>query len=251
MTDTIDRFTPTQRPAERTVMFQRWSQLLFLHWEVPADALRRLIPPALTLDTFEGKAYIGLVPFTMSGIRPVWSPAVPGLSAFHEINVRTYVHHQGQNPGVWFFSLDAANTVAVRLARALFKLPYYRAAMSLRQRPGEAGGEEITYTTERLFPPPTPAAASLRYTPCSGIQPARPGTLDYFLAERYLLYTTAGERLYRGQVYHTPYPLQRAVLHDLSENLIAVAGIARPDTEPIVHYALEVRVRIYRLHRIL
>src|SRR5260221_10378586 len=105
VSDPIDRVTPTQRPADRTVMRHRWAELLFLHWIVPQEQLRQVLPPGLELDTFEGNAYIGLIPFTMTGIRPTWTPAFPPLSAFHETNVRTYVHRNGKNPGVWFFSL--------------------------------------------------------------------------------------------------------------------------------------------------
>src|SRR2546425_10260967 len=122
--DSIDRLSPTLRPNGRRAMFQRWADLLFLHWIVPADQITPLLPPVLTLDTFEGHAYIGLVPFTMTGVRPVWAPPVAPLSDFHETNVRTYVHLKGRDPGVWFFSLDAANTIAVRIARAVCKLPY-------------------------------------------------------------------------------------------------------------------------------
>src|SRR4051812_19283047 len=107
----IDRIAPTHRPSGRTVMRQNWSDLLFLHWEVPVEALRLLLPPGVELDTFEGRAYVGLVPFTMTGVRPTLLPAFPPLSNFHETNVRTYVHFQGRDPGVWFFSLDAANSI--------------------------------------------------------------------------------------------------------------------------------------------
>ena len=106
----IDRLAPTRRPNGRIVMRQQWRDLLFLHWEVPAALLQSLTPAELTLDTFDGKAYVGLVPFTMRNVRPVWSPSVPPLSNFHETNVRTYVHYKGRGPGVWFFSLDAANS---------------------------------------------------------------------------------------------------------------------------------------------
>ena len=133
MTAAIDRHAPTLRPAGWPVMRQRWSELLFLHWPVPVEALRPLIPPQLQVDTHEGVAYVGLVPFLMSGVRPLWAPPVRGLSRFPEVNVRTYVHLNGKDPGVWFFSLDAANAAAVRIARALFHLPYYFARMGIEK----------------------------------------------------------------------------------------------------------------------
>ena len=117
-------------------MVQRWAELGFLHWEVELDVLCSLLPPGLTLDTFQGKAYIGLVPFTMTGVRPVGIPPFPPLSNVHEVNVRTYVHLNGANPGVWFFSLDAASELAVQAARHGYKLPYFRADMRAEWRGG-------------------------------------------------------------------------------------------------------------------
>src|SRR4029079_6984491 len=127
----MDRIAPTVRPDDRPAGFQRWRTLLFLHWEVPAEAIAALIPEGLSVDTFEGRAYIGVVPFTMRDVSPWWSPSVPGISNFHELNVRTYVHKGGENPGVWFFSLDAASSIAVIAARAGWHLPYHRASMEL------------------------------------------------------------------------------------------------------------------------
>src|SRR4051812_9056703 len=126
MTSDIDRVTPTLRAScpRARAMVQSWRHLLFVHWEVPLEILRPLVPSSLTIDTFDGKALIGLVPFTMQGIRLAYLPPVPGTTAFHETNLRTYVHRSGRDPGVWFFSLDAANALAVKVARALFHLPY-------------------------------------------------------------------------------------------------------------------------------
>lgn len=239
----IDRVAPTRRPPGRTVMFQNWSELSFLHWSIPPDQIRPLLPPGLELDTFEGRAYVGLVPFTMTGVRPVWSPSVPGLSSFHETNVRTYVHYQGQNPGVWFFSLDAANIPAVRIARTLWKLPYHFARMRLVVSNGE-----IDYHSERLWPEPVPARCSVRIRPVGPVTPALVDTLEHFLAERYLLYAYARSRLYCGQVNHTPYPLQTAELLSLDETLLQAAGLKRPDLPPLVHYSQGVQVRIFPLH---
>jgi uncharacterized protein YqjF (DUF2071 family) len=261
VSESMDRLAPTRRPNERIVMFQNWSELLFLHWVVPAQQIIPHLPPGLELDTFEDRAYVGLVPFTMTGVRPVWSPSVPPLSDFHETNVRTYVHHNGSNPGVWFFSLDAANGIAVRIARALWKLPYHYAYMQMEKRTkflpagddSETNTEKrkermiIDYKTERLWPGPLPGRCEVRYSPTGTVSSATPGTLEHFLAERYILYAYADGRLLSGQVHHTPYPLQTATVHDLDENLLAAAGIARPDDPPIAHYASGVSVDIFPL----
>jgi uncharacterized protein YqjF (DUF2071 family) len=250
----IDRVTPTLCPADRMVMRQNWYDLTFLHWAVPVEQLRPLIPSELEIDTYEGRAYVGLVPFTMREVRPVWAPPFPPLSNFHETNIRTYVHLRGHDPGVWFFSLDAANAMAVRIARGVWKLPYHYARMKLTHETDASTGNgsgaiapTIVYESERLWPTPLPATCALRCTPDGPVRPAEVGTLEHFLAERYLLYAYRDGRLYRGQVHHTPYPLQTATVHSLSENLMATAGIVRPDTAPLAHYAAEVRVRIFGL----
>ncbi len=136
MTQAPPRKFPISSPQPargRIVMRQQWRDLLFLHWEVSPAQLRALLPAELTLDTFEGKAYVGLVPFTMRNVHPIWSPSIPPLSHFHETNVRTYAQCKGHDPGVWFFSLDAANAIAVQIARAWFKLPYYYARMEMQK----------------------------------------------------------------------------------------------------------------------
>ncbi len=244
----IDRVSPTQRPVGRAVMRQRWADLLFLHWPVAPQTLQPLLPPGLTVDTFGGSAYVGLVPFTMTGVRPVWAPSVRWLSDFHETNVRTYVHVEGRNPGVWFFSLDAASAIAVRIARAAWKLPYHYARMSLTREEGDGPEPIIRYASERLWPGPLPASCSVRCTPSGVAAPAAAGTREHFLAERYILYADAGGRLFSGRVHHPPYPLQSAQVHDLDETLVAGAGIARPPGKPpLAHYASEVRVRVFPL----
>jgi uncharacterized protein len=248
--ETIDRITPTRRPNDRVVMRQTWQSLLFLHWRIAPEAIQALLPPGLTVDTFDGAAYIGLIPFTMRDVRPVWSPSVPGLSHFHEVNVRTYVHRDGQNPGVWFFSLDAANSIAVRIARALWHLPYHFARMNLQR-----DGGTVRYSSERLWPAPTPGNCEIHWQPTGTPQAAEPGTLDFFLAERYLLYAFARQKLHCGQVYHTPYPLQSATLTHLDESLVSAAGLDAARSEggqknPLVHYAAGVQVEIFPLREI-
>ena len=225
-------------------MHQRWAELGFLHWPVSVAAVRDLVPRALTIDTFEGQAFVGLVPFTVSGARPMLMPPLPWVSDFHEVNVRTYVHRDGAEPGVWFFSLDAANPVVVAAARALFRLPYHHARMEMDV---DAGG--IDFSSERASDPR--AACGLRYEPVGTPVPAAVGTLEHFLAERYLLYTESGGRLFQAQVHHEPYPLQPARAELRRETLVAAAQIARPDTPPpLVHFAREVNVEIFGLDEI-
>ncbi|WP_254053575.1 YqjF family protein [Singulisphaera sp. GP187] len=230
-------------------MRQDWSFLLFLHWEVPAESLRPLLPPGLELDLYQGRAYVGLVPFTMSGVRPVGIPPFPWLSRYHETNVRTYVHVDGRDPGVWFFSLDAANPLAVIAARAWFHLPYHHARMRLTHESPGAGTTPgaISYSSERLWPGPKPATHTIRCMPKGPITPAESGTLEHFLVERYLLYAAHRGRLHRGQVHHTPYPLQQADVTALDESLLAAAGIVRPDVPPLAHFSRGVRVEVFPL----
>ena len=241
--DDIDRISPARRPNDRVVMSQNWRNLLFLHWRVPAPALQSLVPSGLTIDTFQGEAYVGLVPFTMRDIHPTGLPTWPPLSNFHEVNVRTYVHRGGNDPGVWFFSLDAANLAGVSIARALFKLPYYFARMRM-----ETTDTATTYVSERLGTQRARAHCALTYTPLGNPAPAIPGTLDHFLLERYILYSNNQSRLLRGQVHHLPYLVSSAAISSLDETLIAAAGITVPMCAPIVHYSAGVDVSVFPLY---
>lgn len=245
----IDRLAPSQRPARRAVMRQNWRDLLFIHWPIRPEALKPLIPPPLELDLFEGTAYVGLIPFTMTGVRPVGLPPVAGLSNFHETNVRTYVRVGDRDPGVWFFNLEAANTVAVWLARRLFHLPYHYARMFLEHEAVAPGGQpsSILYAGTRRWPGPLPASYSVRATPIGPIGPATPGTLEHFLVERYILFTFRNGRLQHGRVHHTPYPLQSAKILSLDETLLAATGIKRPDVIPLAHFSGGVNVEIFAL----
>jgi uncharacterized protein len=250
-TSSIDRIGPTRQPRRWPVMRQSWRELLFLHWPVPPEAMRPLVPPQLELDLFDGAAYVGLVPFTMTGVRPVGLPSMPGLSSFHETNVRTYVHRDGRDPGVWFFSLDAANRVAVALARSWYHLPYYHARMFLEREPAARPDDPrpILYAGVRRRPDPRPASYLIRANPIGAGRPAQPGTLEHFLVERYILYALADDRLYQGRVHHHPYPLQGADILTLDESLLAAAGIRRPDSAPLGHFAAGVDVKVYALRR--
>jgi uncharacterized protein len=245
----LDQVNPARRPRQWAVMRQKWRDLLFVHWPLPPEALRAFIPPELELDLFDGTAYVGLVPFTMTGVRPVGLPAVWGLSSFHETNVRTYVRLASRDPGVWFFSLDAANSIAVRLARSLFHLPYHHARMLMeREHPPRATDPPTRlYAGVRRRPGPLPASYAIRATPGGTPGPAQPGTLEHFLVERYSFYTFWKGRLYRCRVHHHPYPLQSANILSLDETLLAAAGLGRPATSPLAHFASGVNVEVFPL----
>lgn len=232
ISDAIDRIRPTMRPPGSAIGHHRWTNLLFLHWRLPARQIERLLPAELTLDTWEGDAWVGLVPFHMSRVRPWWFPPVPWVSSFCETNVRTYVHFRGRDPGVWFFSLDASGSLAVRVARWRWHLPYYRSRMKLRRQ-----ADRVHYASRRLWPDPAGAACQVEArlgaalgaeTPARSLPPGRalPGTLEHFLVERYLLYAQPAPcRLVRGQVHHHPYQLRAATLERCQESLLAAAGI--------------------------
>ena len=209
-------------------------------------------PPQLELDLFEGTAYVGLVPFTMTGVRPVGFPSIWGLSSFHETNVRTYVRLANRDPGVWFFSLDAANSIAVRLARRLFHLPYHHARMFLEREhtPQATEPATILYAGVRRWPGPVPASYAIRATPGGTPRPAQPGTLEHFLVERYFLYTLSKNRLYQGRVHHTPYPIQSAEILSFDETMLTATKLDRPHISPLAHFAGGVNVEVFPLRAI-
>ncbi len=221
---------PYPVPAGPWALFMGWHDLLFMHWPVDERALRPLIPSTLGLDTFDGSAWLGITPFYMSGVRPRFLPSVPRLSNFPELNVRTYVTVEDK-PGIWFFSLDAGNPVAVRLARATFSLPYFDAEMSCRARDGE-----VSYRSVRTHRGAPEARFAGRYRPVGESFNSRPGTLEHFLTERYCLYSGRGN-VYRGEIHHHPWPLQRAEAEVESLAMTEQMGVTLPKTEPLLHFS--------------
>ena len=200
MNDATERLLRARvRPTRRPVMRQRWDDLFFLHWEYAAETIQSRLPAGLTVDTFEGKAYLGVVGFRMNAVRPLGLPALPWLSYFNELNVRTYVRDASGEPGVWFFSLDCDRAPAVMIARAGFGLPYEHAAMSF--------GPGLAQTCRRQGEQET---ARYAWSAVSSPQIAAPGSLEFHLAERYSFFSVRGGRLVRGQVHHSPYELSRA-----------------------------------------
>ncbi len=223
---------PRPLPSRPWVMAQNWHDLLFAHWPIPASQMAGLLPPGLALDTWEGEAWVAVVPFRMSGVRPRFFPSVPWLSAFPELNVRTYVR-VADKPGVWFFSLDAANPIAVAVARALFHLPYFRAQMVCQDE-----GEGIYYASKRTHRGAPPAELRGSYAPTGPVYTAAAGSLEAWLTERYYLYSVDRRgRIYRGEIHHVAWPLQKAEA-DFERNSVAqAAGIALPDIPPLLHFA--------------
>ena len=243
----IDRLAPAARPGGTPAGYQTWRDLTFLHWRVPAGVVADKLPAGLEVDTFGGDAWVGLVPFLMTGVRPRWFVPVPGVSTFRETNVRTYVtcrtDRGGREPGVYFFSLDADAWPAVLVARRVWRLPYFRASMALTKRAGR-----ITYETRRVWPGPRGAGGRVAVTPVGDTRAAEPGTLDHFLAERYLLFTPGpGGTLLRGRVHHTPYPLRACGDVAVDDTLTAAAGCDVAGPPDHACYSPGVDVTIYPL----
>jgi uncharacterized protein YqjF (DUF2071 family) len=233
---------PWPPPAAPWIMFQQWRDLLFAHWKAPVSTLRSLVPAALALDLFEGEAWIAVTPFRMRGVRLRGLPPLPGVSRFPELNVRTYVTLGGK-PGVYFFSLDAANPLAVAAARKVFGLPYHRARMS-----AEPFGEGIAYRSERSGSPA--AAFEGWYAPASSAFRSLPGTLEHFLTERYCLYTAGADAdVRRVEIDHHPWPLQRARA-EIRRNTMARSAGVELDGDPLLHFAKRLDVRVWAPQRV-
>ncbi len=214
------------------VLRMRWRDLLFMHWAVPESFLRPLIPPVLELETFNGAAWLGVTPFHMERTRPRFLPAVSWMSNFPELNVRTYVTAEGK-PGIWFFSLDAANPIAVRLARATFSLPYFDAKMSC-----QVFTDKVRYRSVRTHKDAPPARLTASYRPVGKPFEPRRGTLEDFLTERYCLYSVDKKgRVWRGDIHHLPWPLQEAEADVEELEMTSQIGVTLPETDPLLHYA--------------
>jgi uncharacterized protein YqjF (DUF2071 family) len=227
---------PWPVPERPWAQAQSWVDLAFLHWRVDADELRRLEPESVELETCDGTAWLGITPFLLTGFRVRGVPPLPRISRFEELNVRTYVSHDGK-PGIWFFSLDAASTLAVEGAKRLYKLPYSRARMRY-----ERAADYVHYESARAG-----AAFSARYRGHGALFHAEPGSLEYFLTERYCLYTEDGGRLHRADIHHPPWDLQPGEAH---VDLNTMAPLALPDDEPHVLFSPRQDVVIWSLEEI-
>ena len=220
---------PWPLPAEPWIMTQTWNDLLFAHWPVARSTLRGLVPSQLDLDLFDDQAWIGIVPFHMTNVAPRFVPSLPWLSAFPELNVRTYVTAHGK-AGVYFFSLDAANSLAVAGARLFFHLPYFAADMAVVPRE-----DAIGYASHRVG-----GGADFvgSYRPTGPVFAPRPGTLEHFLTERYCLHTLdrAG-RVCTVEIHHPAWALQTAEAEVAINSMASAAGVRLPETAPLLHFA--------------
>lgn len=223
------RIAQRERPAHaRPVMYQKWRALLFLHWAFGPLEVQKTLPPGLFVDSFEGKAYIGIVPFFMRAVRPRFLPAVPGISNFMELNLRTYVYDDRGIPGVWFYSLDANNRIAVQTARTFFGLPYFNAQM--RSEIEKSSGWVYYSSLRNGF---TPAErSSFRYRKQGQNVQAQSDSLEFFLVERYVLFSYRNGRLLSGRVHHPPYPLLTAEAQEWDNHLFELDGLNQPKRPP-------------------
>ncbi len=259
---------PWPLPAGRWVARQSWRDLLFAHWPVPIEAVRPLVPAALTVQTFDGLCWLGIVPFRMADVMARGLPALPWVSAFPELNVRVYVEAEGK-PGVWFLSLDATNPLAVIGARLVFHLPYYWSRMRVVDE-----GEAIRYWCERRLPEgekgrkgerekwiaddPSavggrPSAVTFRahYRPISPIYAAAPGTLEHFLTERYCLYAQAPNGVIRRtEIHHGPWPLQRAEVEITENSVSAAGGLAVSGPPALLHFSRRIDMVLWPPERV-
>jgi uncharacterized protein YqjF (DUF2071 family) len=236
---------PWPLPRRPWVMAMQWHDLLFMHWPVPPAVMHALIPLALALETFDGAAWLGITPFRMAGARPRWVPPLPWLSAFPELNVRTYVTAEGK-PGVWFFSLDASNPLAVRGARTLFHLPYYDAAMT-----AECDGGVVRYTSRRTHRDAPSAAFAGRYRPSGPVYHAAVDSLEYWLTERYCLYAADRRgRVWRGDIHHARWPLQPAEADIACNTMAEPLRLSLPPGAPLLHFAPRLDVVAWALEAV-
>ena len=244
---------PWPLPARPWVMRHTWHDLMFAHWPLSVDYLRAFVPPELELDSFNGNAWLAVAPFWMSGIRLRGLPALPGISSFPELNVRTYVKGPSGSasqspsagkPGVYFFSLDAGNALAVAAARAWYRLPYLNAEMKV-----QLAGDEVNYSSRRCSPS-TPAEVVCRYQPIGkGSQIKTP--LENFLTERYCLYAVAGKgRLLRGEIHHASWTLQSAEAHWEVNTVTQSYGIVLPPLPPLLHFSKRLDVFVWAPERV-
>jgi uncharacterized protein len=236
---------PRPLPPGRWALSQRWNDLLFAHWPVPVAAVDALLPEGVEADVFHGSAWVGMVPFWLDRVKVRGLPSLPWLRGFPDLNLRTYVRdRETGTEGIYCFSIDASNLLAVAAARTVFHLPYYWAEMRLEQR----SEREFWFYSRRLFSH-RPAMFNVRYRglgPTRRLAEMRPGTLEYFLTERYCLFTrNHNGQPVRANIHHVPSPLEEAEADIERNDLAAEIGIELPDTPPVLHYSRRLAVYIW------
>ncbi|MCA9025096.1 MAG: DUF2071 domain-containing protein [Planctomycetaceae bacterium] len=223
------RLALRERPRRRAAMYQSWQELLFLHWRFDPDVIQSTLPDGLTVDTFEGQAYVGVVPFFMRNIRPWWGPRVRGISDFLEINCRTYVIGPDGLPGVWFYSLDTDSRLTVWGARRFYHLPYHLASMSHRH---DATSGLVEFSTHRRGTD-SEFASRFVYSPDGHPTPADLETLEFFLVERYILFAQSPDGLFwSGAVHHPPYEVSSANVEMWDDSLFPMNSLPRSERQP-------------------
>ncbi|GAA3204647.1 YqjF family protein [Nonomuraea helvata] len=220
-------------------MYHRWSDITFIHWRYPPDLVRRLVPGCLTVETYDGAAWVGLTPFRMDGVRLTGTPTLPVLSTFPETNVRTYVRDDRGRSGIWFLSLDAGRLAAALGGRAGYWLPYFWSDMSVR-----SDGAHTRYRCSRLWPRRGEAWCDADVTAGLPVEREERDGIASFLTARFLLFTRVAGRLAAAPVEHPPWPLRRAELTDLDQSLLQAAGLPAPSGRPLVHASPGVPVRV-------
>ena len=225
-------------PVPRPALIHRWSELSFVHWRYDPAVVQKLLPEGLTVDVVDGAAWVGLVPFHCT-IRPPGVPRVPWVSSFEEMNVRTYVRGPDGRAGVWFITLDAARLGAVLLARATYGLSYFWSKMAFTRV-----GDVVTYSTRRRWPKPARARGTIALETGTPVAPGDVTPLEAFLTDRWSFYGRLGGRLYRGDVEHASWELDRAHLLHCDPGLITACGLPQPKGDPVVHHAQAVDVRM-------
>ena len=236
---------PWPVPDRGWIQRQTWNDFLFCHWPVAVDAIRARVPAPLELDLWEGGAWLGIIPFHMTGVTLRGLPDLPWFSAFPELNVRTYVTVGGRR-GVYFLSLEAHNPLAVAMARAWYGLPYMRASMAWSR-----DGDAIEYRSQRTHRGEPDAAYDARYRPYGEVTFAAPGTFEHWLTERYALYVVdPRDRIWQGDVHHTPWPLRSAEIEIRTNTMAAAHGLALPADPPHVLYSPKVDVVVWSPRRV-
>lgn len=240
----VTSYPPFLSPVKPWVMTQTWHHLLFAHWPVTVAYIREFIPPPLTVDTIDGFAWVGIVPFNMSHIRFRGLPYIPGTTRFPEINVRTYVVHNGI-PGVFFFSLDTTHPLAVIGARRFLSLPYYQAKIQTSQK-----NNIFLYRNKRIHRSAYPASFEAEYTPVSDGFYSSASSMEHWLTERYCLYTYDDHYMYRGDIHHTPWTLHHAKAFISENSMLTPLRFPVKQSQPLLHYARKKKVRIFPFVRV-